>query len=216
MGVLPFCHPIVEDLPPSKAARFIAKALPHGVKRRIIIDAGCGEGRDTLFLLDKGFPVIALEISRKNLYKLSNKAKDARIPSERLHCLNVDLVGSIPFKDATIEAVSDVWVLGSVILPHDGVTGARKYLGEIYRILKPGGLFVSECETIKPRRSQRDLSKYLSKLLDGYFKIIKSRATTADYYHFLKVPISHRTRTQPALFVVAQKTKINRLIKPIS
>jgi len=171
MENLPFCHPLVEDLPPSKAVRFIAKSLPHGVKRPMIIDAGCGEGRDTPFLLDNGFPVIALDISRQNLYKLSKKAKDAKISSERLHCLNVDLVGSIPIKDATIEAVSDVWVLGSVILPHDGTTGARKYLGEIYRILRPGGLLVSEFETIKPRRSRRELSKYLSKLLDGSFKI---------------------------------------------
>jgi ubiquinone/menaquinone biosynthesis C-methylase UbiE len=133
------------------------------------------------------------------------KAKDARVPSERFHCLNVDLVGSIPVKDVTADAVSDAWVLGSVILSHDGVTGAKRYLGEIYRILRPGGLFVSEFETIKPRRSPKDLSKYLSKPLNGYFEIITSKATSADYCHFLKVPISHRIRPQSALFVVAQE-----------
>jgi ubiquinone/menaquinone biosynthesis C-methylase UbiE len=202
---LPFCHPIIEDLPPSKAVRFIAKALLHGAQRQTMVDAGCGEGRDTLFLLHKGFLVIALDINRQNLHKLSKKVKDAGVASERFHCLNVDLVGSIPVKDATTDAVSDVWVLGSVILPHDGATGARRYLREIYRILRPGGLFVSEFETIKPRRSPKDLIRYLSKLLNGCFKIITSKATSADYCHFLKVPISHRTRPQPALFVVAQK-----------
>lgn len=201
---LPYNHPFARDYPPSKAARSVAEAFPkreHG--QRIIVDAGCGEGRNTLSLLDEGFHVVAIDASERNLGIVSQKVAEARIAADMFAHHVADLVGDIPIESATADVVLDVWVLGSVILPYDGRTGAKQYLAEVHRILKPGGLFVSEFETLKPRRSSDELRKYLANLVKGYFSITASEAIDTDYSFYLDVP--YRGKVRPALFAVARK-----------
>lgn len=182
----------------------MAKTFPKGDHgQRTIVDAGCGEGRDTLFLLREGFHVIAVDASERNLRVLSRKVAEARVPPGTLEYHVADLVERIPVGDATADAVLDVWVLGSVILRHDGRKGARRYLAEAHRVLKPGGLFVSEFETLVPRCPSDKLKAYFAKLVREYFSVIASEAVNADYALYLSGP--RRVRVNPALFVVARK-----------
>lgn len=200
---LPYSHPLVRNLPPSKAARFIAEVWPQQQRsQRTVVDAGCGEGRDSLLLLQAGLCVVALDASPCNLQTVSQKVSEAQLPPDRLTCHAVDLVEGIPLEDATADAVLDVWVLGSVILPHDGRAGAQRYLAEAHRVLKPGGIFVCEFETLRPRRSADELRRYFANLVKGYFSIVQSEAINADYTLYLKVPVQE---SKPAIFVVARK-----------
>jgi ubiquinone/menaquinone biosynthesis C-methylase UbiE len=110
-----------------------------------------------------------------------------------------------------------VWVLGSVILTHDGVAGAQRYLAAAHRVLKPGGIFVCEFETFRPRCSGDKLREYFANLVKGYFSIVQSEAIKADYPPYLefplyqKVPLLHKIvqkivpKSNPAIFVVAGK-----------
>ena len=200
----PYCHPFAREFPPSRAARFIADNWhKREHSQRTIVDAGCGEGQDTLFLLIEGFHVIAIDASERNLDILSQKVAEARISPGMFTHYIADLVEEIPLENVAVDAVLDVWVLGSVILPHDGRTGAKQYLAEVHRVLKPGGLFVSQFETIKPRRSPDKLKEYLANLMKGHFSIIASEAVDVDYVLYVDVP--HRGKLNPALFAVARK-----------
>lgn len=200
----PYCHPFVKEPQPSRAARFIAENWPKRERsERKIVDAGCGEGQDTLFLLNEGFHVIAVDVSERNLGILSQKVTESQIHSDSFVYYVADLVEEIPIESATVDAVLDVWVLGSVILPHDGRIGAKQYLAEVHRILKPGGLFILQFETIKPRRSPEELKEYLANLMKGRFAIIASEAIDVDYILYVDVP--RKEKLNSALFTVARK-----------
>jgi len=200
----PYCHPFVKEPQPSRAARFIAENWPKRERsERKIVDAGCGEGQDTLFLINEGFHVIAVDVSERNLGILSQKVTEAQIPSDLFVYYAADLVEKIPIENATVDAVLDVWVLGSVILPHDGRKGAKQYLAEVHRILKPGGVFALQFETIKPRRSPEKLKEYLANLMKGRFSIIASESIDVDYVLYVDVP--HKEKLNPALFTIARK-----------
>ena len=201
---LPYNHPMVGSLPASKAAEYVAQTCKARERRqRLVVDAGCGAGRNTVFLLEKGFRVVALDVSERNLGTVRRMAGAARAVGKlKTHAL--DLVEDrIPVEDGKAYAVLDVWVLGSVILRHDGRAGAKKYLKEVHRILKPGGLFVCEFETLKPRRCSKDLKAYCSNLVKGCFTVVSWEAMRADYAQHFEGRV--RARPGPALFVVAQK-----------
>lgn len=201
---LPFCHPLAGDLQSSKAAQFVADTYPARERRhRLVVDAGCGQGRNTTFLLENGFRVVGLDISPRNLDVVRESPAAAKAAKMFVSHI-VDLAGErIPVDDATVDAVLDVWVLGSVILQHDGRPGAKQYLTEIHRILKPDGILVSEFETLKPRRSSEGLHTYFGNLVQGLFSVVIWEPTSADYALHFEGPV--RRSSGPALFVVASK-----------
>ena len=200
----PYCHPFTKEMPPSKAARFVMETFSKQERgQRTIVDAGCGAGQDTLFLLSEGFRVIAVDISEDNLDIVSRRISQAQISSGMFTAYAADMIERIPIEDATVDAVLDVWVLGSVILPHDGRKGARQYLMEVHRILKPGGLFVLQFETIKPRRSSDKTREYLANLMKGYFSITTSETIGVDYVRYVDIP--YKDKLNSAVFAVACK-----------
>jgi SAM-dependent methyltransferase len=205
---LPYCHPIVAEFPPSRAARLLAQRYTGDVgKTRSIVDAGCGEGRDTQFLLAEGLRVIAVDASRRNLKVVSGAAAQAGIASSMFACCLADLVQGIPVQSATVDAVLDVWVLGSVILHHDGRDGAKRYLAEVCRVLRPSGLFVCEFETLRPRRPPAKLEEYLSRLLGTAFQLVETKPILAEYVHYVQSPRQRSGQTSPALLAVASRTR---------
>jgi tellurite methyltransferase len=66
---------------PSQEIRDVASDLPHGAR---VLDLGCGEGRNALFLAECGFEVTAVDISDAGIRKLDALAKerDLQIRSE--------------------------------------------------------------------------------------------------------------------------------------
>jgi len=170
----------------------------------MVVDAGCGEGRDTLFLLSEGYRVVALDVCQRNLEVVRQKTKRAGMFSDTFACCVADLAEAIPLESHAVDVVLDVWVLGSVILSLDGRDGANRFLAEAYRVLKPGGLFLSQFETLRPRRSADRLSIYFANLTKSRFSIATSEPIEADYPSYFDVPVVTRTRW-PALFVVARK-----------
>ena len=58
---------------PSSLARGIARRLPS---RARVLDLGCGEGRDSVFLAERGHAVVGLELSIDGLRKAARLAAD--------------------------------------------------------------------------------------------------------------------------------------------
>lgn len=108
----------------------IGSLLPASCQEPIL-ELGCGTGHWSEFLSSKGFKVIALDISEAMLSKA--RLKDIK---------NVEFrkadAAALPFPDESFGMVVSITML-------EFVDDLEKVLKEIYRVLKPGGLFIAGC-----------------------------------------------------------------------
>ncbi len=97
-----------------------------------LVDLGCGTGRHALRFAARGFPVVAIDLSRSMLQKVSEKAGDSvsLLPVQA----NLCRLGALP-DGAFAYALSMFSTLGMI----RGRAGRRKALREAWRILRPGG-----------------------------------------------------------------------------
>ena len=110
------------------------------------LDAGCGEGRHTCYLISKSFHVIGID-----------RCEIAIKRAKRLCRGNFMVVDStqLPFKDRTFDFVLDFAHLHTLRRKEQ-----KRYISEVFRVLKPSGfLFVvcfsangELCKSICPER----------------------------------------------------------------
>lgn len=99
---------------------------------RSVLDLGCGVGRHSLFLAEAGFEVQAMDGSETGLEVLRQNAT-ARGLSLQLQQGNAD---SLPYSDASFD-----FVLSWDVIYHGNLGEVARFVTEIWRVLKPGGLF---------------------------------------------------------------------------
>ncbi len=92
-----------------------------------ILDAGCGHGRDTEFFTGNGLEAVGVDLAEKMIEKArERKSADFRLMDIR----------DLDFED---EQFDGVWCNNVIIFfPYDEMP---QVISELYRILKPGGLF---------------------------------------------------------------------------
>lgn len=115
-------HPDVTALLPELQARDV----------RRVLDLGCGVGRHALFLAQHGFAVEALDGSPTGLAVLGDSAK-ARGLRLGLHEGSAD---TLPFDGSSFD-----FVLSWNVIYHGTMADVGRRLAEVWRVLKPGGLF---------------------------------------------------------------------------
>lgn len=110
-------------------------------KKKLILDHGCGTGRNIIYLAKKGLFVIgmdnsskALELSNLNLKK--NKIKNACLVKGDMH--------KLPFPDKMFDGI-----LSNRVIEHSTKKGMEKAVSEIYRVLKPKGIVCIVTKSIK-------------------------------------------------------------------
>jgi SAM-dependent methyltransferase len=105
----------------------------HGCKH--ILDAGCGNGRYSLYLLRTADPdatLTAFDLSEKMLERARR-----RLRSDRVTFAAADLT-KLPYPDAAFDAAVCGWVLEHLPDPRPG-------LRELARVLRPGGKLLLMC-----------------------------------------------------------------------
>lgn len=110
----------------------------RGHKR--VLDLGCGTGRHTYFLADKGFNVHACDISEAGLQITKGLIEEAGLDNVDYSIQNMY---DLTLEGNSFEAILCIWVQGH---------GYRKDIidgiNELYRILEPGGTVVTDFVTV--------------------------------------------------------------------
>jgi tellurite methyltransferase len=103
--------------------------------RRRVLDAGCGDGRNLVYLLQHGFDcygvdedATALQIMRRNAARLA-----AQLPADHFMVASLD---ALPFVDASMDAVVVSAVLHFARDEHHWT----RMVQELWRVLAPSGL----------------------------------------------------------------------------
>lgn len=107
---------VVGDLPPGRA-----------------LDLGCGEGADAVWLAERGWDVVAVDISDTALGRAAEGARTRGVP-DRIEFLQTDLSDSFP--DGTFDLVSSQFLHSTVRLDR------TRILADAATALRPGGLLV--------------------------------------------------------------------------
>src|SRR5437763_2803639 len=115
-------HPAVVALLPELKAR--------GVRR--VLDLGCGVGRHALLLAEQGLEVAAIDGSPQGLAVLRETAARRGLSLG----LREGSADTLPFPDTSFD-----YVLSWNVIYHGTLGDVGHRLAEIWRVLKPGGLF---------------------------------------------------------------------------
>jgi ubiquinone/menaquinone biosynthesis C-methylase UbiE len=113
-----------------------AAALCGSREFKRVLDLGCGTGRHSLFLARKGFEVYATDMSPTAVKIAGEKA--AALELKNIHFQQHDM-RDIPFADNYFDAVICTWTLH-----HGMLAQIQRTIDEVFRVLKPGGIFVTD------------------------------------------------------------------------
>jgi ubiquinone/menaquinone biosynthesis C-methylase UbiE len=105
-----------------------------------ILDLACGTGRHTIFLAKKGFAVYATDISPSGLKIATEKAMKLGLKNIYFTQHNMR---DIPFSGGFFDAVICTWAL-----QHGTLAQIQRTIGEVHRVLMPGGVFITDMPSI--------------------------------------------------------------------
>lgn len=124
------------------ASEFVVEAIPalrrNGTK--LVLDVGCGDGRNYVFLQRSGFKTVGLDISSRALGLLRKNAGSFRISV----LASRGRIQSLPFEAETFDAV-----IASDLFNH--LIRWDKAIAECQRVLKDGGYLI--CNPLSLRDS---------------------------------------------------------------
>ena len=105
-------------------------------KEMKILDAGCGEGRNTVYFVNQGYQIFGIDPNETAIQYCRYQAKSLNSNFDT-HRFQVGKLEEVPFHAGAFDAVICSAVLH---FAHD-VDNFRKMISEIHRVLKPGGIF---------------------------------------------------------------------------
>ncbi len=148
------------SIPPSSCA---VQAAEIFTKRnsKIILDLGCGTGRDSLHLAGGGATVIGLDAARSGLLLAQKRAMTSPF---RLSWAESDC-RVLPFANAQFDAVYCFGLLHEFV-GETAVTDVRKTMSEIYRVLKGGGTAVIAVSAGDPQKGLPHVQNFSEAMFD--------------------------------------------------
>lgn len=99
-----------------------------------VLDLGCGAGRHTTYLSGLGFEVVGLDPASSGLEHCYRDLVTRELP-RRLVLAGME---RLPFPDYSYQCV-----ISTYVIHHNTMRGVAAAIGEIERILVPGGLFLA-------------------------------------------------------------------------
>lgn len=115
--------------------RAAATFAQHGL--RTILELGCGQGRDTFLLLQRGCEVAALDYSEAGLQQLAQRAKVLGLENRLALRVN-DARQGLPFSDESFDGCFSHMFFTMELTE----TELGRIFDEVRRVLKPNGLTI--------------------------------------------------------------------------
>lgn len=139
---------------------------------RTVLDAGCGGGRNLVYLLRGGFAVHGVDRDARSVEQVRRLAAELApgLPAENFRVAEVD---ALPFADAAMDAV-----ISSAVL-HFAADEAHfgRMVDEMWRVLRPGGLlFARLASSIGIEARVRPLGSGRHHLPDGSERFLVDEA----------------------------------------
>jgi SAM-dependent methyltransferase len=129
-------NPRLHSSEPSEPVRWTADRFTHaGIDD--VLELGAGHGRDALYLAARGFSVHATDFSDAALDQLRVDAQRNGLDDKITATLH-DVRDPLPPAPATVGAVYANLLLSMALTTAE----LRTLVGEVHRVLRPGGLFV--------------------------------------------------------------------------
>lgn len=159
--------------------------------RRTVLDAGCGAGRNLVWFLRNRFEVFAVDRDEGSVQRVRQLVADLapHLPPERVQHAEVD---ALPYADASMDAV-----LSSAVL-HFARDPAHfdAMVGEMWRVLRPGGLFFARlATTIGIEDRVRPLGGERYRLPDGSTRFLMDEARLLERTAALGATLADPIRT---------------------
>lgn len=139
-----------------------------------VLEVGCGTGTNTLWLAERGFEVLGVDISTRAIAKAKAKSAGASVEFRELDFLTAEL-DAAPFDFVFDRGVLHVF---------DDAASRATFARHVARVLAPGGHWLSiagstegpERDQGPPRRTARELLEAVEPVLE----IVELQATTFD------------------------------------
>lgn len=169
-----------------KPVPFIVDSLSLFKKYRspLILDLGCGAGRNSIYLGKEGFDTIALDISRNALKKIKVWSETEGLSN--LTTLRASMT-QLPFIKQSFQAVISVSVIH-----HALKKDIQKTIREIHLVLKDDGLFIANLLSTKDsrygsgKRLENGTFKFLEKFEEKQFQEIHHFFSEKEILYLLR------------------------------
>ncbi|MDQ0060002.1 class I SAM-dependent methyltransferase [Paenibacillus harenae] len=135
----------------TEAEQYLLNNLPNNGS---ILDVGCGAGRISMYLAEKGYMVTGVDISEGLITRARELSTKKNLTINFINTEGLDL----PFKDATFEIMVGFKVL--CYIPSRKLR--HEYLQELFRVLKPGGTLIMTQNTVP--------EEYIDEAKDEFFE----------------------------------------------
>ncbi|MCD6472787.1 class I SAM-dependent methyltransferase [Candidatus Aerophobetes bacterium] len=177
--------------PDEEVVRIVKKIfLPNGVKK--VLDAGCGSGRHSLYMLRENLKVFAIDTSRTGLEITRALAKES---GHKIDLKQASII-KIPYSNDFFDAVL-CWGIIHYLNPDE----VDKAISEFYRVIKPGGYLILTLRSTIDSEFKKDINKYDMSISDAP----ESKGMVFKYYNkdeiapllkgFKNLLYGHKTRT---------------------
>lgn len=152
----------------------------------VVLDLGCGEGRHVISAyLEADVHSFGVDLSLDDLQTTRDKFADFEQPDNRNKSFGLSSANALalPFADDTFDKI-----ICSEVLEH--IPDYQGALGEIERVLKPGGLFCASVPRRWPEKICWALSEAYHNVPGGHLRIFRSSELRSeieelgfDHYH---------------------------------
>jgi SAM-dependent methyltransferase len=141
-------------------------------RRRRVLDAGCGAGRNLPYFLRRGFDVYALDADAAAVRSVRQLAAalNPALPPDRIQCGSLE---SLPWQDETMDAV----ICSAVLHFARDEQQFTAMLDEMWRVLAPDGLFFARLATSIGLERQLEAPTGRMSLPDGSQRFVVDEQT---------------------------------------